>query len=69
MISVWLKKNKTIYKEERPSPDGRKVTFPDSNHLIIEAMVPGNVIFDKIGEIRAMRWLAEAVQKNVVLCS
>ena len=31
--------------------DDRQITFSDSIHLIIEAMAPGNDIFDKTGEI------------------
>ena len=31
--------------------DGRQITFTCSIHLIIEAMAPGNDIFDKTEEI------------------
>ena len=54
----------SIYKEERPPRDGRKITFPDSNEFIIEAMGPGDHIFDETEEIRALRWPNEAVQKK-----
>ena len=55
----------SIYKEERPSSDGHKITFPDSTHFIIQGMAPGNDIFDETGEIRVLRWPNEAVKKNV----
>ena len=54
----------SIYKEERPSSDGHKITFPDSNDFIIQGMAPGNAIFDETGEIRVLRWPNEAVQKK-----
>ena len=54
----------SIYKKERPSRDGREITFTCSNHLIIEAMAQGDHIFDETGEIRALRWPNEAVQKK-----
>ena len=59
----------SIYKEERPSSDGHKITFPDSNDFIIQGMAPGNVIFDETGEIRVLRWPNEAVQKKRIVPS
>ena len=50
----------SIYKEERPSPDGRQITFTCSIHLIIEAMAPGDCIFDETGEIAALPWSLDA---------
>ena len=57
----------SIYHEERLSRDGHKITFPDSNDFIIEAMTPGDHIFDETGEIRALRWPNEAVQKKGIV--
>ena len=57
----------SIYKEERPWEDGRQITFTDSNHFIIEAMAPGDDIFDETGEIPALRGPGEAVQKKCTL--
>ena len=57
----------SIYKEERPSPDGRQITFPCSIHFIIDAMVQDNVIFDKTGETRALPGPGEAVQEKYTL--
>ena len=43
-----------IYKAIASPSDGRQITFTCSIHLIIEAMGPGNDIFDKTGEIRVV---------------
>ena len=44
--------------------DGRQITFPDSIHLIIEAMAPGNDIFDKTGEIPVVPEVLEPLTKK-----
>ena len=54
----------SIYKEEMPSRNGRESTFPDSNDFIIEAMAPGDDIFDKTGEIPVVPWRLEAARKK-----
>ena len=54
----------SVYKKERPSQDGHKITFPDSFDIIIEAMDPGGFIFDENGEIRVLGRPGEAVQKK-----
>ena len=54
----------SIYKAIASLLDGRQITFPDSIHLIIEAMTPGNDIFDKTGEIRVVWESLEAVTKK-----
>ena len=41
----------SIYKAIASPLDGRQITFTCSILLIIEAMTPGNDIFDKTGEI------------------
>ena len=41
----------SIYKAIASPLDGRQITFCDSIHLFIEALTPGNDIFDKTGEI------------------
>ena len=41
----------SIYKAIASPSDGRQITFTCSIYLIIEAMAPGNHIFDKTGEI------------------
>ena len=53
-----------VYKEETPLSEGRQITFPDSNHLFIEAMDPGNDIFEETGEIRAIPRCLEARAKK-----
>ena len=57
-----------MYKEERPSPDGRQITFTCSIHLIIEAMAPGDCIFDETGEIAALPWSLDAALKKYTSC-
>ena len=37
----------------------------DSNHLFIEAMAPGNDIFDETGEIRVV-WRAQGAEEKKV---
>ena len=37
-----------------PPSEGRQITFLDPIHFIIEAIHPGNVIFDETGEIPAL---------------
>ena len=56
----------SIYKEERPSSDGHKITFPDSNDFIIQGMAPGECILDETGEIPVVLRGSEApAQKSV----
>ena len=50
-----------IYKAKPSPPDGRKITFPDSNHLFVEAMAAGNDIFDETGEIPVVPECLEVV--------
>ena len=54
----------SIYNAIASPSDGRKITFPDSIHLIIEAMVPGNDIFDETAEIRVVPEVLEAPTKK-----
>ena len=44
----------SIYNAIASPSDGRQITFTCSIHLIIEAMAPGNDMFDKTGEIPAV---------------
>ena len=55
----------SIYKAIASPSDGRQITFPDSIHLIIQAMAPGNDIFDETGEIRVLPEVLEAPTKNI----
>ena len=55
----------SIYKAIASPSDGRQITFPDSIHLIIQAMTPGNDIFEKTGEIPAVPWTLERPCKKV----
>ena len=45
----------SIYKAIASPLDGWQITFPDSIYFIIQAMAPGDVIFDKTGEIADSR--------------
>ena len=54
----------SIYKAIASPLDGRQITFPDSIHLIIESMAPGNDIFDKTGEIPVFLGCLEASTKK-----
>ena len=56
----------SIYKAIASPSDGRQITFTCSIYLIIEAMAPGNDIFDKTGEIPAFLKCLEAPAKNTV---
>ena len=40
-----------VYKAKPSRSEGRQITFPDSIHFIVEAIHPGNDIFDETGEI------------------
>ena len=55
----------SIYKAIASPSDGRQITFPDSIHLIIEAMAPGNDIFDETREIPVVWESLERLCKNV----
>ena len=55
-----------VYKKKLLSSDGRQITFRDSNHLFIEAMDPGNDIFDETGEIRGVPGAHGAAAKKSV---
>ena len=55
----------SIYKAIASPSDGRQITFPDSIHLIIEAMAPGNGIFDKSEEIRALAAAGVPSEKKI----
>ena len=57
-----------VYKAKPSRSEGRQITFPDSIHFIVEAMTPGNDIFDKTGEIPDSRaWNYDGI--NVELFS
>ena len=56
----------SIYNAIASLLDGRQITFTCSIHLIIEAMAPGNHIFDKTGEIPVFLECLEAPAKKVV---
>ena len=49
----------SIYKEKPSWSDGRQITFRDSILLFIEAIDPGNDIFEETGEIPAIPWPLE----------
>ena len=55
----------SIYKAIASPFDGRQITLTCSIYLIIQAMTPGNDIFDKTGEIPAVPWTLERPCKNV----
>ena len=54
----------SIYKAIASPLDGRQITFTCSIYLIIEAMAPGNDIFDKTGEIPVVLECLEAPAKK-----
>ena len=50
---------------EELSRNGRQITFTASIDLIIQAIAPGNDIFDETGEIPVVPWRLEAVTNKV----
>ena len=55
-----------LYNAKPPPPEGRQITFPDSIHFIVEAIHPGNGIFDETGEIPVVAEGTGARKKNTV---
>ena len=56
----------SIYNAIASPLEGHKITFPDLIDFIIEAMTPGNDIFDKNEEIRLVLSCLEAPAKIFV---